>query len=47
MHNTDAENIHIFLLKRKGGHFLAVQWARLDAFTAGAQVQFLVGEIRS
>ena len=39
--------IKIHLINWEKGDFLAVQWLRLHAFTAGALVQPLVGELRS
>ena len=33
-------------MKINYGNFLEVQWLRLSAFTAGAWVQSLVGELR-
>ena len=33
-------------LKKEGGNSLAVQWLGVSTFTAGAQVQSLVGELR-
>lgn len=35
------------LKKRKEGIFLVVQWLRFGTFTSGAQVQYLVRELRS
>ena len=34
-------------VNQRRGNSLAVQWLGLNAFTAGAQVQSLVGELRS
>ena len=45
MNNTPF--LKTLFLKHKRGNSLPVQWLGLVAFTAGARVQSLVGEIRS